>query len=221
MPVILSIVVLMLTNGPTLLSQGFRSFSQSLQNIMIADLLVELEHWFRHYATRRKVMGSIPYEVIGFFNWSNLSSHTMALGSTQPQREMSTRNLPGGKGRQVRKVDDLTAVCEPIFYKIWEPWCLRTLWVSTTCYRDRFTFFSGTVETFRCSVIRPPPQLMVTLIADSCITHAVHRSLVNNKQNPFDTLWTKNWKTLPISFATYVCRIRLENLRMVIKQISY
>jgi hypothetical protein len=31
-----------------------------------------------------------------FFNWPNPSSHTMALQSTQPLREMSTRNLPGG-----------------------------------------------------------------------------------------------------------------------------
>jgi hypothetical protein len=29
------------------------------------------------------------------------SSRTMALGSTQPLTEMSTRNLPGGKGRPV------------------------------------------------------------------------------------------------------------------------
>jgi hypothetical protein len=38
----------------------------------------------------------------------------MALESTQPLTEMSTRNLPGGKGRQARKTDILTAVCEPI-----------------------------------------------------------------------------------------------------------
>jgi hypothetical protein len=39
----------------------------------------------------------------------------MALGSTQPLTEMSTRNLPvGGKGRPVRKADNLTAICEPI-----------------------------------------------------------------------------------------------------------
>jgi hypothetical protein len=28
--------------------------------------------------------------------------------------EMSTINLPGGKGRRARKVDNLTALCEPI-----------------------------------------------------------------------------------------------------------
>jgi hypothetical protein len=37
----------------------------------------------------------------------------MALGSTQPLTEISTRNLPGGKGRPARKAD-LTAICEPI-----------------------------------------------------------------------------------------------------------
>jgi hypothetical protein len=40
----------------------------------------------------------------------------MALGSTQPLTETSTRNLPGGKGRPVRRADNLTAICEPIVY---------------------------------------------------------------------------------------------------------
>jgi hypothetical protein len=38
----------------------------------------------------------------------------MALVSTQPLTEMSTRNLPGGKGQPARKADNLTAICEPI-----------------------------------------------------------------------------------------------------------
>jgi hypothetical protein len=38
----------------------------------------------------------------------------MALGSTQTLTKMSTRNLPGGKGRPARKDDKLTAICEPI-----------------------------------------------------------------------------------------------------------
>jgi hypothetical protein len=37
----------------------------------------------------------------------------MALGSTQPLREESARNLPRGKGRPGRKADKLTAICEP------------------------------------------------------------------------------------------------------------
>jgi hypothetical protein len=38
----------------------------------------------------------------------------MALGSTQPLTEMSTRNLPRGKGQTARKANNLTAICEPI-----------------------------------------------------------------------------------------------------------
>jgi hypothetical protein len=38
----------------------------------------------------------------------------MALGSTQPRTEMSTRNLHGGEGRPARKADNLAAMCEPI-----------------------------------------------------------------------------------------------------------
>jgi hypothetical protein len=50
----------------------------------------------------------------GFLNLPNPSSRTMVLGSTQPLTEMSTRNIPLGKGRPVRKADSLTAICEPI-----------------------------------------------------------------------------------------------------------
>jgi hypothetical protein len=38
-----------------------------------------------------------------FFNLLNPSSRNMALGSTQPLTEMSTRNLPGVKRRPARK----------------------------------------------------------------------------------------------------------------------
>jgi hypothetical protein len=64
-------------------------------------------------ATSRKA-GSIPDEVIGIFNWHNPFSRTMALGSIQPLREMSSRNLPRGKGRPARKAHNFTAISEPI-----------------------------------------------------------------------------------------------------------
>jgi hypothetical protein len=38
----------------------------------------------------------------------------MALGSTQPLAEMSTRSLSDGKGRPARKANNVTAICEPI-----------------------------------------------------------------------------------------------------------
>jgi hypothetical protein len=49
-----------------------------------------------------------------FFNSPNPSSRTMALGSTQPLTEMSTRNLPGGKKRPARRANNLAAICVPI-----------------------------------------------------------------------------------------------------------
>jgi hypothetical protein len=58
--------------------------------------------------------GSIPDEVIEFFNWPNPSSRTMILGSTQPLTEINTRILPGDKGRPAPKADNLIAICEPI-----------------------------------------------------------------------------------------------------------
>jgi hypothetical protein len=64
----------------------------------------------------------------------------MALGSTQRLTEMSTRNLPEGKGRPARKTDNLTALYEPIAHKMWEPRRLTTVWASTACHRDSFTF---------------------------------------------------------------------------------
>jgi hypothetical protein len=64
----------------------------------------------------------------------------MALGSTQPLTEMSTRNHPGGKERPAREADNLTAICEPLFRKMWEPRRLTTVWAFTAFYRDGFTF---------------------------------------------------------------------------------
>jgi hypothetical protein len=75
------------------------------------------EIWLRHYATSRKVSGSVPDEFIGFLDSPNPSSRTMPLESTQPLTEMSTMNLPGSKGRPERKADNLTAVCDPIVKK--------------------------------------------------------------------------------------------------------
>jgi hypothetical protein len=45
-----------------------------------------------------------------FFNLLNPSSRIIVV----PVTEMSTRNLPGSKGRTAGKADNLTAICEPI-----------------------------------------------------------------------------------------------------------
>jgi len=52
--------------------------------------------WLRCCATNRKIAGSIPAGVSGFFIDIDSSDRTMALGSTQPLTEMSTRNISWG-----------------------------------------------------------------------------------------------------------------------------
>jgi hypothetical protein len=60
--------------------------------------------------------GMLPVRVLDeadFFNLPDPSTRTMALGSTQPLPDMSTRNLPGGKKEQARRADNLATVYEP------------------------------------------------------------------------------------------------------------
>jgi hypothetical protein len=52
--------------------------------------------WLRHWATSRKVAGSIPDGVIGIFHWHIPSDRVMTLRLTQPLTEMSTRNISWG-----------------------------------------------------------------------------------------------------------------------------
>jgi hypothetical protein len=47
-----------------------------------------------------------------FFDLPNFSIRTMPLVSTQPLTEMSTRKIPGGKGRPGHKADNLTVIFE-------------------------------------------------------------------------------------------------------------
>jgi hypothetical protein len=66
----------------------------------------------------------------------------MALGTNQLLTEMSTRNLPGGKGQPAHKADNFTAICEPIVSKMWEPRNLTNIWAFTASYRESFFLLS-------------------------------------------------------------------------------
>jgi len=50
--------------------------------------------WLRRYATNLKVAGSFQVVSLEFFIF--ISDRTMALGSTQPLTEMSTRSISWG-----------------------------------------------------------------------------------------------------------------------------
>jgi hypothetical protein len=68
--------------------------------VLNVQLISQLGHvavqWLTHCATNRQVAVLIPYSVIWFFHLHNPSGCTMALGSTQPLKEMSTRNISWG-----------------------------------------------------------------------------------------------------------------------------
>jgi hypothetical protein len=58
--------------------------------------------------------GLILDEVNGFLNLCNPSIFTMALGLTQALTEMSTRNIPGGKGQSALKANNHSTIYEPV-----------------------------------------------------------------------------------------------------------
>jgi hypothetical protein len=65
-------------------------------NLVLVTRGPAVAYWLRHYATNRQVASSIPDGVIGIFQWHNPCGRTMALGSTQPLTEMSTRCISWG-----------------------------------------------------------------------------------------------------------------------------
>jgi hypothetical protein len=75
-----------------------KEYLETIECILRAQLVEALR-------CKPKVAGSIPDYVIGIFHWHNPSDRTMALGSTQPLTEMSTRNISWGQRRPVRRAD--------------------------------------------------------------------------------------------------------------------
>jgi hypothetical protein len=73
---------------------------------------------------------------------------------------MSTRNLPGGKGLLSRKAD-LTAICES------DPQSLTTIWASTTCYRDGFTFLFHPIVSLSFLNCTSKPLMNFSFVSNS------------------------------------------------------
>ena len=114
--------------------------------------------WLRRCSTSRKVAGSIPNGVIGIFHWRNPSGRTMALGSTQPLTEMSTRN--GGKGGRCVGMATLAPSCADCL-EIWEPQPPGDVRACPRLHRNCFTSYMtprSVVGKFLLDYINVTPQ---------------------------------------------------------------
>jgi hypothetical protein len=70
-----------------------------------------------------------------------MKSLIMALGLTQPLKEVGAIRYFWDKARPERKADNLSAINEPIFYTLWRPRIFTTPQTFTVCYRDSFTYY--------------------------------------------------------------------------------
>jgi hypothetical protein len=48
----------------------------------------------------------------------------------------------GNRAQSVREAHNLTTICEPTVYMIWDPQHLSILYAFTACYGDSFTYFT-------------------------------------------------------------------------------
>jgi len=96
--------------------------------------------WWRPCAANRKVTVSIPFWIT-----DNLSGRTVALGSTQPLIEMSTRNISCWWRRSERRADDVSTFMVQMYRNLG----VSNSWKPQVLSRDCFTF--ATEDSLSCS----------------------------------------------------------------------
>jgi hypothetical protein len=113
------------------------------------------------------------------------------------------------KGRWLaHRADDLTAICEPIIYKGWEPWHLITLWTSKVCYRDSFTFlFFNTIPASILTYYRWGNSVNLQTMVSSSIIQDTSLNTQNFSSPRLPTLGmmypvSRNGKTLVAELKT-------------------
>jgi hypothetical protein len=130
----------------------------------------------------------------------------VALRLTQPVTEMSTGNPPACKVRPARKPLNLTAICEPTVYKIWDPrlhtTCgpARPVTAISLCFLS-FLRWSGTESTITEATTGLLCQLRMKIDDNKCgkvggIFGRVNRS-TRRKHSQCRFVHHKSYMTLP------------------------
>ena len=84
------------TNNRSTMDNRYNVSGENYNRYLLLALGTAAAQWLRCCATNRKVAGSIPAGVIGYLLIQNHTDRTLALGSTQPVTEMSTRSISWG-----------------------------------------------------------------------------------------------------------------------------
>jgi hypothetical protein len=130
---------------------------------LVSSCSVTQHSWLRHYAISWKVVGLIPAEVIGFFNWP-----TPSLRSIQPLTEMSTRNVPGLKGaRHIRPTTSPPSVsCSVSEFHLG-----IHVWFCTSLVSDNRSYMKCNSVSAACFVMRHFDFLLCWLFVTGYIMH--------------------------------------------------
>jgi hypothetical protein len=78
------------------LTKAHHPSTHSLLTVTYLMMGTAVLQWLRYCTTNQKVAGPIPDGVMEFFIDINPSDRTVALGSTQPLTEMTTRSISWG-----------------------------------------------------------------------------------------------------------------------------
>jgi hypothetical protein len=115
--------------------------------------------WLRHFILSRKVVGSIPEGVIGIFHWRSPSDQNIAMISTQPPTEMSTRDVCLEIRWPMRRLTTIPYYCA-ICLEIWEHQSLGNLgpcpglkWDCFTLHYDS-TYIQYSITYWKCRVVK-------------------------------------------------------------------
>jgi hypothetical protein len=150
--------------------------------------------WLMHYARSWKATGSIGDGVIGIFHWLNPFGRTMALGSTSPLTEMSTKSISwggggGGKGGRCVGLTTLPPSCANCLDILgasnsWNPQGLSRPVMCLLCLFFSDFFFCALCRHYVCNLF------CISVFCPTCFLHLVILIRLRIFDSQFKCMWT-------------------------------